>query len=325
MKQGWERTNPFHHLELKRINDLTAQVFGGQRITRAEPLGGGLRNSNYRIVVENCVRPYVLRLYVNDPSLCRKEAELAQFVRDRVPVPRFIHADWSQTRPDFAWAVMEWADGTPLSAISASGNRARIESAAQSVGSVLARIHEFRFPEPGFFGDNLQVSKAVAMDASFFLEFIGQHLEIPCCMTILGAELSEAVGRMCKRHAALLDSRAHMASLVHSDFNGLNVLLHERNGCCETSAVLDWEFAFAADPLVDIGNMIRYEQPDSPFEWRFVDAYRRAGGELPENWRLLAKLADLIALIDMLSRSQNTPVRANDLRRLIAGTVREYG
>lgn len=47
---------------------------------------------------------------------------------------------------------------------------------------------------------------------------------------------------------------------------------------------------------------------------------------LEKNWRLLSRLEDLVALCDMLSHSTaETPNRVQNLRRLIAGTVRGGG
>ncbi len=47
---------------------------------------------------------------------------------------------------------------------------------------------------------------------------------------------------------------------------------------------------------------------------------------LEKNWRLLSRQEDLVALCDMLSHSTaETPNWVQDLRRLIAGTVRGGG
>lgn len=107
--------------------------------------------------------------------------------------------------------------------------------------------------------------------------------------------------------------------LVHSDFNGLNILIGHVSSSCNVSAVLDWEFAYSGSGLADIANMLRYEQNDSLLERHFLRSYQDHGGTLPPNWRLLSKLEDLVALCDMLNNSSaETPNRIRDLRRLIA-------
>jgi Ser/Thr protein kinase RdoA (MazF antagonist) len=112
--------------------------------------------------------------------------------------------------------------------------------------------------------------------------------------------------------------------LVHLDFNGLNILTQHGPTGCSVSAVLDWEDAFSWSRHADIANMLRYEEDDSTFEKHFIRAYRE-GAALEDNWKLLSKLEDLVALCDMLNNSTvDTPNRMTDLQHLIAGTVQSF-
>lgn len=90
--------------------------------------------------------------------------------------------------------------------------------------------------------------------------------------------------------------------------------------------MLDWEEAFAWNRHADVGNMLRYEVNGSRIEQHFIKAYEAGGMVLEKNWRLLSRQEDLVALCDMLSHSTaETPNWVQDLRRLIAGTVRGGG
>jgi aminoglycoside phosphotransferase (APT) family kinase protein len=91
--------------------------------------------------------------------------------------------------------------------------------------------------------------------------------------------------------------------LVHSDYNGKNLLAVARDGRWSISAVLDWEFAYSGSPLGDIGNMLRFraDQPDG-FAGAFIAGYRDAGGPLPPRWREISEALDLYALADFLTR-----------------------
>jgi aminoglycoside phosphotransferase (APT) family kinase protein len=91
--------------------------------------------------------------------------------------------------------------------------------------------------------------------------------------------------------------------LVHSDYNGKNLLAVARDGLWTVSAVLDWEFAFSGSPLADIGNMLRFdeEQPDG-FAAGFIAGYEEAAGPLPPGWREISEALDLYALADFLTR-----------------------
>ncbi|WP_152398056.1 hypothetical protein [Paenibacillus cellulositrophicus] len=72
--------------------------------------------------------------------------------------------------------------------------------------------------------------------------------------------------------------------------------------------------------------MLRYKANGSWIEQHFIKAYEAEGMVLEKNWRLLSSLEDLVALCDKLSHSMaETLNRVQDLRRLIAGTVRGGG
>ncbi|WP_339296317.1 phosphotransferase [Paenibacillus sp. FSL W7-1279] len=49
--------------------------------------------------------------------------------------------------------------------------------------------------------------------------------------------------------------------LVHSDYNGLNILMQHGPEGCAVSAVLDWEEAFSWNRYVDIANMLNDTNP----------------------------------------------------------------
>ncbi|KIL40944.1 aminoglycoside phosphotransferase [Gordoniibacillus kamchatkensis] len=322
MKENWERAEAPVTLELPEIAELVAPLFRGKRVTAAERIGIGLSNSNYKLELEGMREPYVLRLYRGDENVAAKERDIARLLRGTVPVPDILYADWSRTRYKSPWAVVEWREGALLRDVIRSGNAEQIASAAASAGAVLARIHSYRFPAPGFFGPNLSIAHPFAMDADNFLSFMEHSLFEAQSGVWLGEELKQAVWSMCRRCSPLISQREEPPVLVHSDFNGLNILVRCDSSGCSVSAVLDWEFAFAGSGLVDIANMLRYEPRDSALERHFIRAYIEHGGTLPSNWRLLSKLDDLIALCDMLNGSMaQTPNRINDLRRLIAATV----
>jgi len=90
------------------------------------------------------------------------------------------------------------------------------------------------------------------------------------------------------------------------------------------SGVLDWEFAIAGSPLADIGHFLRYESSVHPtVEPRFSDGYVQAGGCLPQGWRRLARVVDLIALCESLTHDAlQTPVVA-ELLELVRAIVED--
>jgi aminoglycoside phosphotransferase (APT) family kinase protein len=93
------------------------RVLPGRRITAAEPLGGGYRNENIRLVTDG--GGYVLRRYLRGDAArtCAIEAALAaRLAAEAVPAAEVIAADgrWSIS------AVLDWEfafSGSPLTDI----------------------------------------------------------------------------------------------------------------------------------------------------------------------------------------------------------------
>jgi aminoglycoside phosphotransferase (APT) family kinase protein len=223
------------------------------------------------------------------------------------------------------WAVLEWKEGFLLHDVLRSGNLHDIASPAASVGSILANIHAYAFPESGFFGKDLKITHPLSMNGERFLSFIEESLFHNQCGKWLGEELTQALWSFCQTYQSLLSESRETPVLVHSDFNRLNILMQDGPTGCSVSAVLDWESAFSWSRHADIANLLQYEEDGSTFEEHFIGTYQEHGAVLEDNWKLLSKLEDLVALCDMLNNSTvNTPNRMTDLRRLIARTVQSY-
>ncbi|OPA78651.1 aminoglycoside phosphotransferase [Paenibacillus selenitireducens] len=323
MKEGWERTELPTSLDHRQINEIIKPAFPGKRVIAAERLGTGFSNSNYKIHLEGSAKPYVVRVFRGKGEVADKELAITQLVRQTVPVADFIYVDTSLSTFDKPWAVLEWKEGFLLRDVFKNGTAKDIASAADSVGSILANIHGYTFPESGFFGKDLEISHPYSMYGEHFLSFIEQSLFYNECGKWLGEELTNALWSFCQTNSSLLSENKETPVLVHSDFNGLNILMQHGPTGCSVSAVLDWEFAFSWRRHADIANMLRYEDDGSIFEKHFIQAYQEQGVVLEDNWRLLSKLEDLVALCDMLNHSTiDTPNRVRDLQRLIARTVR---
>ncbi|SMF83929.1 Predicted kinase, aminoglycoside phosphotransferase (APT) family [Paenibacillus uliginis N3/975] len=326
MKEGWERKNLPITLNLSELNEIIRPALPGKRVITAERIGTGLSNSNYKIHLEGCVKPYVVRFFRSGKEIADKELAITQLVQQTVPVADFIYVDTSCSRFDKSWAVLEWKEGFLLRDVFRSGTLQDITSAAVSVGRVLANIHSYHFTESGFFGKDLKINHPLMMDGDRFLSFMEQILFHDQCGKWLGKELTQELWSFCKTYGPLLSESSKMPVLVHSDFNGLNILMKYGPTGCSVSSVLDWEEAFSWSRHVDIGNMLRYEEDGSIFEEHFIQAYQEQGAILEDNWKLLSKLEDLVALCDMLNNSTiDTPNRMQDLQRLVARTVQTFG
>ncbi|MEO1268015.1 MAG: phosphotransferase, partial [Myxococcota bacterium] len=110
----------------------------------------------------------------------------------------------------------------------------------------------------------------------------------------------------------------------HSDFKVSNLMVKREGGVWSLSAVVDWEFAFAGPPLLDVGMMLRDEERLPPgFAAGFIDGFSSAGGVLPPRWRRAAELLDLVNLCGFLAMDDQVerPHLIADARRLVLDTL----
>jgi len=129
--------------------------------------------------------------------------------------------------------------------------------------------------------------------------------------------------RVHRRHFAARASAARRREgLVHGDFNSPNIFVRQDGGRWVVAAILDWEFAFSGSMFADIGNMLRYERPgQSRYEPHFSRGLVDGGWEPAGDWSLRARLADLPALCELLTRDDVPDVIVTELRDLITDTL----
>jgi aminoglycoside phosphotransferase (APT) family kinase protein len=322
MKEAWERTSENVHINFETISIMISQVFRDKRLITAERTETGLSSGTYKVQIERLAAPFLLRISAGGLDIAPKEKAIAERLSGYVPVADYIYLDTSRNLIEYDWALLEWKEGVLLRDILQRGEEHQIVKAAESVGNILARIHSHTFDCPGFLAGDLTIAQPFNMGEDEFHSFISDSLDGGATGHWLGAEATAMVRSFCASHRSLLSEIHEPSVLVHSDFNGLNILMLDRPDGIEVSAVLDWEFAFSGRRYVDIGNMLRYEHGKSLFEHHFITAYQASGGYLNENWFQLSKLEELIALCDLLNRSTpEMPNRISDLRKLIIQTV----
>jgi Ser/Thr protein kinase RdoA (MazF antagonist) len=139
----------------------------------------------------------------------------------------------------------------------------------------------------------------------------------------LGAPLRDALWNAVTRTAPLLSEIDGQYTLVHADYKRSNLLLQRSGSSWTVSAVLDWEFAFAGPPIIDVGLFLRAGAALPPgFQDRFAAGYRDAGGELPSEWLRLSRLIDLISQVTFLSDPRDRPRVVAETRQVVEETVR---
>lgn len=296
----------------------------GCRVLGCEPLGDGFRNANFKLCLDPEAEPVVLRIYEHDPSLCQKELDLIRLVGGAIPVPEVIFAEpggWEDLPP---FAILRWVDGITFRDLKRSGDAEAMEQAAHSVGQALAAIGRFRFPKPGWLGPGPAAGPPLLEGAHAVPRFVDLCLASQHSQRRMTAELRDRTHDLTwswARQLARLEGAAH---LVHGDFNKRNLIVRRNRGRWSVAAVLDWEFAVSSSPLADIGNFLRYERAARPAaEPHFSNGYRHAGGSLPPDWRRLARILDLIAICESLSRAQLPEPVIPELVELVRATIED--
>jgi aminoglycoside phosphotransferase (APT) family kinase protein len=317
-KATWKVISPPPALPVNAAEALLEEWRGTNRVISAEPLQGGIMNWNYSIRLSGSSDRFVMRFYDRQPASCAKEVRILDLVRDDVPVPRVLHANVSGATGWPPFCVLEFIDGISLRELRARGNAKGVAEACYDAGRLLPRLARHRFARSGILTADLEVAEGPFAGVSS-AQVIEHFTSSPLFrQRVDGSLLARITDRV---HASDADVAAgdDEVTLVHGDFNSPNILVHETAGAWRVAALLDWEFAFAANIYVDIGNMLRYERPgESRYEPHFSRGLMDAGWKAPAGWVERARFADLPALCELLTREDVPEAVVAELRNLIA-------
>lgn len=320
----WIRSEPRRHLPAPLMERIVDAAFPGCRALGAEPLGDGLRNSNFTLHLDRASAPVVLRIYEHDPSLCQKEVDLMRLVGARVPVPEVIHVEprgWEDLPP---FALLGWIEGITFRDLKRGGDKDAIAQAAYAAGETLAAIGRYTFPKPGWIAPGPTVGAPLVAGDDPMPRFVDLCLTSQNLRQRMPADLRDRTHAFVWSRAPQLAGLDREACLVHGDFNKRNLLVRPSAGRWSVAAVLDWEFAVSSSPLADVGSFLRYERAARPIaEPHFSTGYMHAGGRLPPDWRRLARLVDLLALCESLSRDQLPQAFTSELVELVRATIED--
>ena len=249
-----ERIRSFDPVDVERRIGTTNELL--------EVLRGGLANLNIRIGKR------VLRIYERDKNSLEKEALLLVRPWQSFRVPALLGRGKGVL-------LLEYVSHGPL--IGTAGHGA-------TVGRALAEIHATAFPTSGFFGSDLSIGEPLrswttAVETEVASDFSSTRSDL--------ANLRESVLGYYDWHRAEMEHLSVVAVLQHGDFKPSN--LHWTTD--DSLLVLDWKFAFAGPPLMDVGQLSRWSLPHP-----FIEAF------------------DLVNLVELLGRATPGSRQARDLR-----------
>jgi len=321
-KFGWRHAGDRRAPYVATVHELLEPWLRGRRVTTVELMAGGLMNRNCRVGIHGAPADVVLRLNDRDREAAAKEIAVLRTIGRSVPVPEILYADADPASPHPPFAVMALVDGLALSDLKRTGDRTAIDDAAYDAGRVLAGLQAFGFDRPGLLTPDLTVDTTSLPDPLTTATLVEIFSRAETFKERAGAALVERLLRVAREWTDHPTAPPAATTLVHGDFNSRNVLVSGATGRWRVAAVLDWEFAFAGPIDCDIGNFLRYEHPERPrFEPAFSHGLRDAGIALEGEWRRAARMADLPALCELVSRDSTPPDVVAELLALVARTL----
>jgi aminoglycoside phosphotransferase (APT) family kinase protein len=313
----FDRREPATVFDDKRIRELVSSRLNGSEIQSVSLLTGGFMNSNYRLRLRDNTS-LVLRIAARGANL-KKELSVLRHVQGRVPVPTVIAEDFFGLH---AFALIEFIEGTLLSDSLGLLDAADLTNVAAEAGAALRGIHSFDLGKTGFFDENFVFNPAFENFGGGLHHYICSNLSAGRVRERLGETLAERALEQVRAKREVYWSVPNSTRLIHCDYNLKNILIRKVGSVWKIAGVLDWEFAMAGSPLVDIGNFLRFEDELPPgFSESFIKGYLSSSISLPDNWRNVARLLDLAAMVNFLDSEEETNKSFRTAVSVIAKTV----
>ena len=307
------------------IPDLVAKAFPQACILECSQLTGGLVNSNFKLRLDSPKLTLVLRIYQRDPAACAREIGLLQLLRGTVPVPDVFYAEPLGTATDRPFALLSYIDGITFQQLKRSGDIAGIQKSAYDVGKILATIGRYKFADVGTLETGFAVTETFIKGADPVPRFLDRCLTSNILQKRVTVPIQDRLHDLIWSWAPRFEGIEQEQSLVHCDFGSRNILVNarlEKPNDWEVVGIIDWEFAFFGSPLFDIGHFLRYERDNQPLrEPYFSRGFIDGGGTLPDDWRQLARMIDLTALVDLLTRPDLPTEIVAEVLELLQATI----
>jgi aminoglycoside phosphotransferase (APT) family kinase protein len=279
-----------------------------------ERISGGYSNANFVFTHKN--KKMLLRIFPTSRAVAERESAVLKLAaQSGIKVPKLI--DWVSDSSGAA-AIHEFIEGELFLNVLESSVTDRRKAFAE-IGAELARIHAIRFPKPGIFSSTGEV-KEFPDGSEAGLRYLNEFLA-GLTGKRLGPELTQALLNLIDKEWHFVRESSLGSRLVHCDFNPKNILMRSQ----EVAAILDWEFAIVADPLIDFGNFFRFSEDYTAVETdSFLNGYTKAGGTIPTHWRRSARLHDLVSMCAFLAETEERPNSFRTARLVIEETIKTY-
>lgn len=178
--------------------------------------------------------PVIFRIYLRDHKAALREQRLAELLHGIVPIPsvHFVGECAGHT-----FAIVEYKSGITWRDYLLDQDCKDMTSLMKEAGSILTKIHRFRFESSGFLDENLSISQPI--DREGYTAFAEDCLQHPTVRSQIDEVQIGEIGRHFKRFAEFLPG-AKECCLVHADYDPANILVDCQNGRWGITAILDW-------------------------------------------------------------------------------------
>ncbi|HEY5927336.1 MAG TPA: phosphotransferase [Kofleriaceae bacterium] len=276
----------------------------GGAIKTIEPVAGGLTNTIHKVTLENG-EVFGVKHYAGGRDWFDTELTTLTLLYGTLPVPEVVHADEKRLV-----IVYRWIDGITLHDLRKQGYLDAFTTLAEPLGRVLAWLAKSDATEP--------------FELTNVLEQCYAQLTTGRARTRLGSAMADALRKTMEAYEPMMAWGS--VCLSHGDLGHRNVLVYQAGDRWRINGVIDWETTTTGSPLLDIGSLFRYSKRyDRAFCDAFATGYREAGGGLPDNWLVTARLLDATWLVDMLDDENDHPGVFDDCKKLIANLLAEVG
>jgi aminoglycoside phosphotransferase (APT) family kinase protein len=296
------------------IQALLMHLGSGRRVIEITPLQGGFRNQNYHVDFDK--GPQGVLKVATDLQQAKKAIALQQQLSRFLPVPKI----WGERATSgHVFTLMEYVPGDLACHLSKDLPEEAYYALGHALGTLLSKVHSVQFPGAGFLNAQLEVTDPHANLGDSWLAYMREVMHGKRAEARLGVTDCQRVLHLLNAYEEELHALSPTQCLVHSDFNLKNILVQQKETRWKITGLLDWEFAHAGSPLVDIGNFYRFEAalPDSLFSG-FAEGY---GLSAIKNWRELSRVLDLAALCNFLDAPEELPLTQETAIYLIRQTL----
>ncbi|NLX75939.1 MAG: aminoglycoside phosphotransferase family protein [Clostridiaceae bacterium] len=270
------------------------------------PIQKGMSTSNY--VLKAGGKNFLLKLYSS--GIDNIELSMYSFLSGKISVPRVLFYDSSGNIVPCPYAIISFLNGTTLDEYIKKHGCYPTRIITQ-IAEGLARIHYSTFDRAALLNCNFNYKKDVPPVSVQIRKLLndkaGKHLP--------DGQKERLIDLLDKRDDLFTEIERHYV-LSHGDFTYGNILVDENDRVW----FIDFENALSAGWLHDIGKFFRRKDDDiqkyinqDVFRY-FAEAYNsKAKYQLPDNWLLLARLADIPGILFFLNEDNPTREWIDDI------------